>query len=73
MLSAIRQLPLLQRQVFALRFDQFETKEISAILQITEAAVRQNLARARARLKEFLQRDHRTGQDGITLELEGGI
>ena len=50
-LSAIRQLPELQRQVFALHFDQFRTSEIAEILQTTEAAVRQNLARARARLK----------------------
>ena len=53
-LSAIRQLPLLQRHVFALHFDQFGTSEIAEILQITEAAARQNLARARARLKELL-------------------
>ena len=50
-LSAIRQLPPLQRQVFALHFDQFSAREISEILSITEPAVRQNLARARARLK----------------------
>jgi RNA polymerase sigma-70 factor (ECF subfamily) len=53
-LSAIRQLPTLQRQVLALHFDQFGTSEIAVILQITEAAVRQNLARGRARLKKRL-------------------
>ena len=53
-LSAIRQLPPLQRQVFALHFDQLSTREIAGTLQITEAAVRQNLVGARARLKELL-------------------
>jgi RNA polymerase sigma-70 factor (ECF subfamily) len=53
-LSAIRRLPDRQRRVFALHFDQFETSEIAEVLQISEAAVRQNLARARARLKELL-------------------
>jgi RNA polymerase sigma factor (sigma-70 family) len=53
-LSAIGQLPPLQRQVFALHFDQLETSEIAEALKISEAAVRQNLARARARLKELL-------------------
>jgi RNA polymerase sigma factor (sigma-70 family) len=53
-LSAIRQLPMLQRRVLALHIDQFETSEIAGILQITEAAVRQNLARGRARLKKRL-------------------
>ena len=52
-LSVIRQLPPLQRQVFALYFDQLSTSEIADMLQITAAAVRQNLARARARLKEL--------------------
>lgn len=53
-LSAIRQLPPLQRHVFAMHFDQLETSEIAEVLEISEAAVRQNLARARARLKELL-------------------
>ena len=75
-LSAIRQLPPLQRQVFALHFDQLTTSEIAETLQITEAAARQNLARARARLKELLgltQRGLKAAQDGPALELEGGI
>jgi RNA polymerase sigma factor (sigma-70 family) len=53
-LSAIRQLPRLQRLVFAMHFDQLPTSEIAEELEISEAAVRQNLARARARLKELL-------------------
>jgi RNA polymerase sigma factor (sigma-70 family) len=53
-LSAIRQLPPLQQQVFALHFDQLSTSEIAEARRITGAAVRQNLARARARLKELL-------------------
>jgi len=54
-LFAIRQLPPLQRQVFALRFDQFEISEIAEILKLTEAAARQNLVRARARLRDLLE------------------
>ena len=54
-LSAIRQLPLKEKQVFALHYDQFKTGEIAEILQMTPAAVRQNLARARARLKNLLR------------------
>ena len=75
-LSAIRQLPELQRQVFALHFDQFRTCEIAEILQTTEAAVRQNLARARARLKELLgltRQGFTSDRDGLALRLEGGI
>jgi RNA polymerase sigma factor (sigma-70 family) len=75
-LSAIRQLPELQRQVFALHFDQFRTSEIAEILQTTEAAVRQNLARARARLKELLgltQQGFTSDRDSLALGLEGGI
>ena len=75
-LSAIRQLPQLQRQVFALHFDQLTTSEIAETLQITEAAARQNLARARVRLKELLgltRRSIAAAQDGPALGLEGGI
>jgi RNA polymerase sigma factor (sigma-70 family) len=75
-LSAIRQLPQLQRQVFALHFDQLTTSEIAEILQISEAAARQNLARARVRLKELLgltRRGLTAAQDGPALGLEGGI
>jgi len=53
-LSAIRRLPLKQRKVFALHFDRYEATEIAEILQMTPVAVRQNLARARARLKDLL-------------------
>jgi RNA polymerase sigma factor (sigma-70 family) len=53
-LTAIGQLPPVQRMVFALHFDQLRTSEIAEALEMTEAAVRQNLARARAGLKERL-------------------
>jgi RNA polymerase sigma factor (sigma-70 family) len=75
-LSAIRQLPPLQRQVFALHFDQLTTSEIAETVQITEAAARQNLARARTRLKELLgltQRGHTAVQDSPALGSEGGV
>jgi RNA polymerase sigma factor (sigma-70 family) len=54
-LSALLQLPMAQRQVFALYYDGFETCEIADILEMTEAAVRQNRARARARLSVLLR------------------
>ena len=69
-LSVIGQLPRLQRLVFALHFDQLETSEIAEALQISEAAVRQNLARARARLKELLGF---TGREDPPRGSEGGI
>src|SRR5215471_20622665 len=74
-LFAIRQLPELQRKVFALRFDQFETGEIASILRMTEPAVRQNLARARARLRQLLDlaQPDTPGQDDLGLAIEGGI
>jgi RNA polymerase sigma factor (sigma-70 family) len=53
-LSVIRGLPPKEKQVFALHFDKFETSEIADILQMTPAAVRQNLARARKKLKQLL-------------------
>jgi RNA polymerase sigma factor (sigma-70 family) len=56
-LAALRQLPVAQRQVMALHFDQFTISEISEILGMTEMAVRQNLTRARGRLKITLGSD----------------
>jgi len=75
-LFAIRQLPQLQRHVFALHFDQLRTSEIAEVLQITEEAVRQNLARARTRLKERLgltRHGLATTHHDPALGLEGGI
>jgi len=75
-LSAIRQLPPLQRQVFALHFDQLTTSEIAETLQITEAAARQNLARARVQLKELpglTRRGLTAAQDGPALGSKGRI
>jgi hypothetical protein len=58
-----------------LNFDQFETGEIASILRITEPAVRQNLARARARLRQLLglAQPDTPGQDDLGLGIEGGI
>lgn len=75
-LCAIRELPVVQRHVFALHFDQFTTGEIAEILRMTEAAARQNLARARARLKELLgltQCGLTLGETRPALGSEGGI
>jgi RNA polymerase sigma factor (sigma-70 family) len=52
--AACRGLPMTQRQVFALHYDGFTIREISGMLAMREDAVRQNLARARARLKDHL-------------------
>jgi RNA polymerase sigma-70 factor (ECF subfamily) len=75
-LVAIQQLSLRERQVFALHFDEFKTSEIAEILQITAPAVRQNLARARARLKELLgltRRGLNTAHDDPAPGSERGI
>lgn len=52
--AALGQLPMKQRQVMAWHLDGFSTGEMAAALDMTPAAVRQNLARARAQLKEHL-------------------
>ena len=70
-LSAIRQLPTLQRYVLALHFDEFETREIAEILQITETAARQNLARGRARLRERLRLARRGPAPGMAGSARG--
>jgi RNA polymerase sigma-70 factor (ECF subfamily) len=56
-LAVLRQLPLTQRQVMALYYDQFTIGEISEILGMTQMAVRQNLKRAREKLKTALGLD----------------
>jgi RNA polymerase sigma-70 factor (ECF subfamily) len=53
-IAVIYQLPLTQRQVFALHYDQFQYREIAEILGMTEAAVRKNLSRARKSLQDQL-------------------
>ncbi|MFC8125752.1 RNA polymerase sigma factor [Streptomyces sp. NPDC057302] len=52
--AALATLPPLQRRVMAWALDEFSTAEISKALETTEAAVRQNVCRARARLKQLL-------------------
>lgn len=52
--SALASLPPAQRRVLAWSLDGFTTSEISAELGMTAEAVRQNLSRARARLKDQL-------------------
>lgn len=54
-LSALRQLPLAQRQVMALVYDQFSCQEIAEITGKNEAAVRKNIERARAAMREILE------------------
>jgi RNA polymerase sigma-70 factor (ECF subfamily) len=56
-------LPTTQRAVLALHYDQFATRDIASILGLTQAAVRKNLERARATLKQLLDPgDHRQRQ-----------
>jgi RNA polymerase sigma factor (sigma-70 family) len=52
-LDLLLQLPLTQRQVLALRMDQFPTREIAQIMKISEAAVRKNEERARRTMKKL--------------------
>ncbi len=53
-LTALRRLPLAQRQVMALVYDQFSYREIAGIVGKNEAAVRKNIERARTALQEIL-------------------
>lgn len=53
-LAALRQLPLAQRQVMALMYDQFSYREIAEIVGKSEATVRKNIERARTAIKELL-------------------
>jgi DNA-directed RNA polymerase specialized sigma24 family protein len=52
-LEALRQLPSVQRAVFALDYDQFTSAEIAVILNMMEATVRSNLRHARATLRTW--------------------
>ncbi len=52
--AAISRLPVTQRQVFSMFFDGFSYSEIAQVLEITEAAARKNMERARAKLRELL-------------------
>jgi RNA polymerase sigma factor (sigma-70 family) len=53
-LAALRRLPLAQRQVMALMYDQFSYPEIAGIVGKSEATVRKNAERARTAMKELL-------------------
>jgi len=52
-LQALRQLPPVQRAVFALDYDGFTSTDIAAILNMGEATVRSNLRHARAALRTW--------------------
>ncbi|MFF5720731.1 RNA polymerase sigma factor [Streptomyces buecherae] len=54
--AALGRLPGKQRQVMAWYLDGISTDEMAAALEMTPAAVRQNLARARAHLRQHLGR-----------------
>jgi RNA polymerase sigma factor (sigma-70 family) len=53
-LHGLRQLPLAQRQVLALIYDEFSYGEIAQITGTSQAAVRKNAERARRRMSELL-------------------
>lgn len=54
-LGVIRQLPLMQRRVFARVYYGLSCKEIAEVLGISEATVRSHLRHARNNLKEILK------------------
>ena len=60
-LHGLRQLPLAQRQVLALIYDEFSYGEIAQIMGISQAAARKNAERARRRMSELLGSHMQTG------------
>jgi len=60
-LHGLRRLPLAQRQVLALIYDDFSYGEIAQITGTSEAAVRKNAERARRRMSELLGAHTETG------------
>jgi RNA polymerase sigma-70 factor (ECF subfamily) len=60
-LHGLRQLPLTQRQVLALIYDEFSYGDIAQIMGISQAAVRKNAERARRRMSELLGSHIETG------------
>jgi RNA polymerase sigma factor (sigma-70 family) len=70
-LGALRRLPLAQRQVMALVYDQFSYREIAAIVGKSEATVRKNLERARAAMKELLRSYARISGGSAKVQLNG--
>jgi len=65
-LDVLRQLPLAQRQVLALIYDQFSYSEIAQIMSISQAAVRKNAERARRRMSELLGITHSRADAGTS-------
>ena len=60
-LHGLRQLPLAQRQVLALIYDEFSYSEIAQITGTSDAAIRKNAERARRRMSELLGSPVQTG------------
>jgi RNA polymerase sigma factor (sigma-70 family) len=65
-LDGLRQLPLAQRQVLALIYDQFSYSEIAQIMSINQAAVRKNAERARRSMSELLGITHSRADAGAS-------
>ena len=65
-LGGLRRLPLAQRQVLALIYDQFSYSEIAQIMSISQAAVRKNAERARRRMSELLGITHSRADAGTS-------
>jgi RNA polymerase sigma factor (sigma-70 family) len=53
-IAALHELPLTQRRVFALIYDEFSYREIAEIMNMSEPAVRKNAERSKSRMKELL-------------------
>jgi RNA polymerase sigma factor (sigma-70 family) len=64
-LHGLRQLPLAQRQVLALIYDEFSYGEIAQITDANEAAVRKNAERARRRMSELLGSPIQAGSPAV--------
>jgi RNA polymerase sigma-70 factor (ECF subfamily) len=62
-ITLLLQLPAKQRAALAWHLDGFTTEESARSMGTTQAAVRQNLARARATLKSGLALDNRSAPD----------
>jgi RNA polymerase sigma factor (sigma-70 family) len=65
-LHGLGQLPLLQRQVLALIYDDFCYGEIAQIMGMSQAAVRKNAERARRRISELLPRPRIAAREPVS-------
>jgi RNA polymerase sigma-70 factor (ECF subfamily) len=65
-LHGLRQLPLLQRQVLALIYDNFSYAEIAQIMGKSQTAVRKNAERARRTMSDLLPRSQIAAREPVS-------